>query len=127
VNLDQKIRQHRALARRVLFGVPPQDVILVQSAVRAVLDLHQPLRMYTDCPHDADEHERLDIDVVVVREIGETCEAAREDDICRSCCADDEGEQTADCADTHRKPADHCLTKFAIARELGIDLAAVTG
>ncbi len=40
MTLDQKIRQDKALARRVLFGVPEEDVRRLREAVVAVLDLH---------------------------------------------------------------------------------------
>jgi len=123
VTLDQEIRQHKALARRVLFGVPPQDVILVQDAVRAVLDLHNEFRIYDDCGHT---HTEAGNGVLDIENVGLTCKDGYEYSICRSCCADGGEYQTEVCA-SHERPCWPCPTHHAIATALGIDLSAVTG
>ena len=53
MNLDQKIRQHRALVGHALPAAVHDDVLRVQDAVLAVLDMHPSCPIDSDTPDGA--------------------------------------------------------------------------
>lgn len=68
--------------------------------VKRVRDEHSEQRIYGDCGH---EHEAPDADQGVrdIPEVGLVCEDGYDYSVCRSCCCDDDGNQSRECAEEH--------------------------
>lgn len=101
-------------ARRAL--VSAEDVPALIGAVRAVLELHAPLRIYDDCGH---RHTAEDVEAgraKNISEVGYVCEDGFEYEICHECCTDGEY-QTEDCA-LHERPCVPCPTVAALTQHL---------
>lgn len=94
------------------------------NAVRAVLDMHAPFRIYDECGHDHTRTETgfLPEGVVEIDVVGLVCETGVEYVICAHCCAADGDGQTEECVSGH----DHdgfchpCPTVRVIAEKLGL-------
>ena len=86
-----------------------------EAALAAVLRLHRPWKLYTDCGH---KHVFGD-GSVEIEDIGLTCEVMY--DICLECCTDGGDYQSENCASNHAHGKDLpiCKTAAAIAFELG--------
>lgn len=113
MTLDQKIRQHRALVGHALPAAVHDDVLRVQSAVRAVLDLHRP--------HDVHHTEPVDGNAVMTDRLShQACGECSDEDFLAAL----DGGDLIYLSDGVVCP---CPTVTAIASALGIDLAAVTG
>ena len=118
------------LAQRVLRRLAADDRT-VAMAVRAVMELHCPYRIYDDCghqPHDYAEDGSIPADLVELEGIGLVCEKGYLYSICRECCADvvePHVFQRAVCNDHHEHldPATACWpcpTVRAIGTALGV-------
>lgn len=79
------------------------------KALRAVLVLHSPYTIYTECDHVHDPDVEDD-GAVDIPDVGRTC--AKLHDICAHCCTDAAGEQSEECACEHMHVLDKliCLT-----------------
>lgn len=84
-------------------------------ALRAVLDLHKPFRIYDECGHN---HAEGEAGVIEVEEIGLVCEDGYQYSICGECCADDVY-QKEECGSDHHHPCYPCPTVRAITSVLG--------
>jgi hypothetical protein len=94
------------------------DVPALLAAVEAVLALHVPYRIYSECAHADGEHEDSGITPVDCGDFV-TCEDGYLYSGCRECCTD-EGYQTEACADGHHHAPGEaiCATVAAITRAL---------
>jgi hypothetical protein len=101
----------------------PVDCVLspqpYADAVRAVLELHTPKRIYDECGH---VHTPEEPGISEVNEIGLVCDDGYMYTVCGGCCSS-HGYQSENCADSH----DHtvcwpCLNVQAIADKLGIEV-----
>lgn len=74
------------------------------AALRDVLDLHAPRRIYTECDCEP-PHTYEDVEVghaLEVDDVGLVCEDGFMYPICRECCTDEDGHhQTEECANYH--------------------------
>ena len=82
------------------------------SALRAVVELHQPFGIYDECGHQHDEGEP---GVIEVDAVGLTCEEGRIQTVCRGCDTED-GEVDEDTSDGDWP----CPTLRVIAERLGV-------
>lgn len=93
---------------------------LAFAALRTVMDVHSPIRIYEECGHSHQVGEQGAKDV---REVGVVCEVGYLYTICRECCTHGSGDQTEACvSEAHYSPIAcfPCPTVQALARELHI-------
>lgn len=89
------------------------------DAVRAVLQIHVPQKIYDECEH---EHGYDDPALIDTGDFT-TCQDGYMYSICRACCTTGwDHEQTEDCASDHKHGPDRpiCLTVGTMAAALGI-------
>lgn len=97
------------------------------QALTAVLDEHQPQRIYGECGHT---HVADEPGTVLVDEVGQVCEDGYLYTICGGCCCTEDGDQVLSCSeesDRHERdllPCWPCGTVRVVARALGIDVPA---
>lgn len=79
--------------------------------------MHKPFRIYGECAHKDDDHERLGIKPLLVGpDDFWTCEEAFEYEICKECCTDGEF-QTEECSEhSHGKGKPICSTAAILDR-----------
>lgn len=115
---------HGALVDHIDAAPDIADGILgMRDALRAVLELHQPRRIYDECGHEHTEEDRKASRAVAIDEVGYVCKDGYQYSICRSCCMDSDNDyQTEDCATYHDHGAGKptCPTEVAIASALGL-------
>lgn len=92
-----------------------------EEAVRAVLALHEPFRIYEPCGHDHndpdDTTDALDID-----DVGLVCIDGYQYPVCTECCTRN-SYQTEECATYHSHSKGHrahCTTAKVLAEALGV-------
>ncbi|MGH3099302.1 MAG: hypothetical protein ACRDMV_25255 [Streptosporangiales bacterium] len=97
----------------------PHDASVTVAALRAVLEVHRPTRIYEDCGHEHTDEDVAEGRAEEIDDVGVVCEDGYQYTICVECCSDG-GRQTEECAVDHT-PCDDCWpcpTRAAIARHL---------
>jgi hypothetical protein len=99
------------------------DSNLWRKAIQDIIAMHAPKRIYAECGHDHTVEDDEEWAILDVDEIGLVCEAGYRYSVCGECCADSDGNQLEECADTHKHtPADtvYCRTVRAVAARIGM-------